>query len=380
MAKTILIAIIALLLSFAITARITGTIGTLDNIELHGLLGFGTKKAQVYVFKIVPSAPAQSPRYTYKINQTARLKDQRKKEVRGKIDKIREGLRQEQQRTKTRKEKIIQLKKNLIAQVQKETKVDNFDFYMGVGSYGSDAYDLAGDYIWAKIRCRPFHFYDDKLELGFFGFGSFGIGSIKNACHTASKFAIGPTLKMNFSHWATDLDFGIGKLSNEIGAGKQIDNVFILSGIFDFYGRRDQNKKWLAKTSFGFEANLPYSTSYKNCSRKYNNKVVSVWFKQAIYDFKPTQNLILSPEFNLGLKREYEAGANFLRIGPSLAMSYHGQNILSLSFLNYETRLGGGESNIHWLSGWISIGGLVKSIKASRIKEATSEDLAKRIE
>ncbi|MEA3272529.1 MAG: hypothetical protein U9P90_02570 [Patescibacteria group bacterium] len=412
MTRVALIVVIIFLLSFVILAKTTkGTIGFLENIELPGLFGFGAKKAQVHVFKIASSAPVPSPRYVYKINQTAklkaekkekqkkikneidkikkdlrqeyRLKAQRKEKIKLKIDKIKKDLRQEQRTAETCKQKVIELKKSLTLELQKEKKIDNFDFFIGVGSYGSNAYNLNGDYIWAKIRYNPFEFLNDKLELGFFGFGALGIGSSKNLRHAAVKLVIGPSLKINFSDWTAGLDFGIGKLSNEIHAGsyqtKQIDDLFVLSGYFDFHGRRNEKKKWLSKTSFGFDVNLPYSTSCKGCLHEYNNQVASVWFKQAIYDFEPIQNLFLTPEFNLGFRKEYEQGSKILKLGPSVTMSYYGQNILSFSFLNYERSLEEGNSDIHWLGGWLSIGGIVRAIKASRIKLATNGDLEKRL-
>jgi len=413
-AKIALTIIVVFLLSFAILAETTRGIGFLENIELPGLFNFGAKKTQVFVFK-VPRV-AQNLRHVYKIDQRVQLnktqrkeqikneidrikeslrqeqriiqlKTQRKEQIKNEIDKIREALRKEQQTDKVCQERIFQIKQKLIAETQNETseaiEADNLNLYMGIGSYGFNAYDLAGDFVWAKIRYRPFHFYDDKLELGFFGFGAFGIGSNKDSYHTVAKFAVGPSLKFNFFDWTADLDFGVGKLSNEINGGnymtKQIDDLFVFSGYFDVHSRRNEKKRWLPKASFGFEANLPYSTNYKGCLREYNNKVISLWFKQAIYDFEPTQNLLLTPELNIGLKREYEEKSNFLRVGPSLTMSYDGQDILSLSFLNYEKAIGKGQDEVKWLSGWLSIGGIIRALKASRIKMATDKDLEARV-
>jgi len=88
---------------------------------------------------------------------------------------------------------------------------------------------------------------------------------------------------------------------------------------------------------------------------------------------------MLTPGFNLGVGRAFGLDMNYYQLGPRVVLSYYNQDIASISVLNYKEMLGGDGDQWHWIAGWISIGDVVKAIKAHRIKKATAEDINGRL-
>jgi LysM repeat protein len=266
---------------------------------------------------------------------------------------------------------------------------DEFDLYMGGGTYESVHYDAQGYYLWGKIRYRPFEFSlsdDLDLRIGVFAFGGLGGGHDEDYDYHWKKWVLGPTAKLVGLHWDADFDAGIGKLYNKGGVdlyrSEQVDDIFLLSAHGNFYSRRDRKEKWLPKTELNFEVTWPYNESHQHSwagnpltPNPYDNRVVELSLTQGIYDLELADHLRLTPGFNLGVGREYGLKKNFYQFGPRATLSWHNEDIISVSFLNFKEQLGGNGDQWHWLGGWLSISGLIKAYKASQITEATAEDL-----
>jgi hypothetical protein len=271
---------------------------------------------------------------------------------------------------------------------QEKEGLAKFDFYIGAGTYSSVHSSASGDYLWSKLRYRPFQFEFDNFDLGLglFSFGNMSSGHDGDYYYWSKRFAFGPTAKLVGHHWDADLDLGWGKLYNQgkidLYRSKQIDKIYLLSGCLNLYSRQDEGKRWFPKSQFGFEANLPYQSHHKHSwdgqkleSDPYNNKVVEFYVKQSIYDFKPSKYLRITPEFNLGFIHEYGEGESFLRFGPSVTLHYQNEDILSLSFLNYKKELGGNNDQWHLISGWLDIGSVYQAYKARQIRQIDNKDL-----
>ncbi len=258
--------------------------------------------------------------------------------------------------------------------------VDAFEFYVGGGTYESVHYDARGCYLWGRARYRPFEFsISDKLclKIGAFASGALGSGNDQDYGYHWGKWAIGPTAKLVGLHWDADFDAGIGRLDNKGGIdlykSEQIDDIFLLSAHGNFYGRRDKGKRWLPKTELNLEATLPYNEEQRRSwdnnpltPDPYDNRVAELSLTQGIYDFELTDHLRLTPGFNLGVGREYGIGRNFYQLGPRTTLSWHNQDIISISFLNFKEQLGGNGDQWHWLSGWLNISGLIKAYQIDK--------------
>lgn len=269
--------------------------------------------------------------------------------------------------------------------------LNEFDLYMGGGTYESVHYDAHGYYFWGKARYRPFEFSikdDLDLRLGIFAFGGLGAGNDEGYGYHWKKWVVGPTAKLIGNHWDADFDAGIGKLCNKGGAdlykSKQIDDIFLLSAHGNFYSRRDKKEKWFPKTELNLEATLPYSEEHRHSWDEQSlkpdasdNRAVELFLTQWVYDFDLNKHLRLTPGFNLGIGRNYGLEQNFYQLGPCSVLSWRNEDIFSVSFLNYKEMLGGDGDQWHWLSGWLNVGGIIRAYKAAQITEVTNEDLGK---
>jgi len=279
-------------------------------------------------------------------------------------------------------------------QAEKEDIIgDQFDLYMGGGIYNSVHYNhVSGQYGWAKARWRPIKVKLSKtidLGLGVFGFGALGSGSDDQYGYWWNQWNLGLTAKLIGKSWDADFDYGLlGRLWNkgaiDLYRSEQIDdlNFRFFSAHGNFYWRRDQGKKWFPKTEINFEGRWPRNISHERSwdgnslmPDPDDNRNIELMLTQGIYDFKIGDNLMLTPGFNIGIGRAFGLDMNYYQLGPRIVLSYYNQDIASLSVLNLKEMLGGDGDQWHWAAGWISIGDVVKAIRASRIKEATAEDL-----
>lgn len=274
-------------------------------------------------------------------------------------------------------------------QEEKTAFYSRFDAYMGGGAYESVHEDAKGWYVWGKARYRPLEFnLGDNLyaRLGIFAFGAMGQGNDRNYNYDWRKWAIGPTAKLIGIHWDADLDAGIGKLYNKGGEGlyksEQIDNIFLFSAHLNYYARRDAKKKWFSKTEFNFELTVPFSSSHEHAWNgqtltpdAYHNRSIELFLTQSIYDIDLDNHLLLTPGFNFGIGHNYGLDQNFYQLGPCATLSWHNEDIVSVSFLNYKEMLNGDGDQWNWISGYLNISGVYMAYKSSQIKEATEKDL-----
>ena len=267
-----------------------------------------------------------------------------------------------------------------------------FDLYVGGGIYETDRwlnrnnkdYHHNGWYSWVKARYRPFGFdLTERISacLGIFVFGAIGGGDDQGYNYDWNKWSIGPSLKLISykDHWDADFDLGLwGQLvsKGEINSykSKQVDNISVFSAHLNLYERRAEDKKLFPKTEFNFELTLPYD-SHSN-SDSYNNQVLEISWVQHIYDFEIGQDLLLTPGFNLSYINENGlVDPDFIQFGPRATLTWFDQDILSISAFNYKENIGGDGDQWHWLSGYLSIGGLINAYKSSQITEPTKKDL-----
>jgi len=269
------------------------------------------------------------------------------------------------------------------------TFLNRFDFYLGGGAYESVHENAQGWYAWGKARYRPFEFDlgdNSYARVGIFAFGALGEGNDRNYNYDWEKWAIGPTVKFLGSHWDSDLDVGFGKLYNKGGEdlyrSEQIDDIFLLSAHLNLYPRRDAKKKWFPKIDLNFELTMPYSTRHEHtwndqvlASDSNDNRSIELFLNQSIYDIDLEKHLRLTPGFNFGIGHNYGLDQSFYQLGPSATLSWHNEDIISISFLNYREMINGDGDEWHWIGGYLNLGGIYKAYKASRIKEATEKDL-----
>ncbi len=247
-----------------------------------------------------------------------------------------------------------------------------FDLYLGGGNYESVDIDAQGSYFWGKVRYRPFEF--GNLRVGFFGFGAAGDGNDEDYQYDWQKQAIGLTAKFIGLHKDFDFDLGIGQLENngsiELYKSEQVDDIFLISAHGNFYQRRDAGKDWFPKTELNFEATLTYSQDHQHSWNNdplppdpYDNDSVELFLIQSVYDVSLKKHLRLTPGFNLGLIHQYgkEENPSFVQFGPRFTLSWHNQDIIQMSFLNYRENLGGEEDQWQWFNAWVDIIGLIKA-------------------
>ena len=265
---------------------------------------------------------------------------------------------------------------------QKEeiTAADMVELYIGSGNYESVYYDAQGHYFWGKIRYKPFEFNISdnlNLRLGIFGFTGLGQGNDGDYDYSWKKWVIGPTVKLIGLHWDADFDGGIGQHYDKGGIdlyrSEQVDDIFLFSAHGNFYGRRDRGKKWLPKTELNLELTLPYHQNHQHSWHgdplvpdPNDNRVVELSLTQGICDIKLSDHLRLTPGFNLGVGREYGQEKNFYQLGPRATLTWHNQDIISISFLNYKEQLDGDGDQWHWLGGWLNISGLIKAYQIDK--------------
>ncbi len=277
---------------------------------------------------------------------------------------------------------------------REKVKFENeFDLYLGGGIYDSVHFSRTdGRYGWAKGRWRPIKLNLSKgmdLGLGFFGFGALGSGRDTDYNYDWDQWNLGLTAKLTGKSWDADFDYGLlGRLINKGDIGlyqsKQVDSLDLryFSAHLNLYGRRDRGEKWFPKTELNFEGRWPRNLSHEHSwdgrylePNPYDNRNLELMLTQGIYDFEFGDNMMLTPGFNLGVGRAFGLEQDYYQLGPRIALTWHDQDIASLSFLNYKEMLGGDGDQWHWLSGWISVDGLVSAYKASRITQATTKDL-----
>jgi len=287
-----------------------------------------------------------------------------------------------------------------VGQKEKIEEIDpcRADLYIGGGIYETDRwlnsnnkdYYANGWYLWAKGRYRPLGFRVNKnitACFGGFAFGALGQGDDQNYNYSWRKWLIGPSLKLMGPHWDADFDFGWGKLISEGGESlyqsNQWDDIYSLAAHLNLYQRKDRGEKWFPKTEGNIELTLPYRDKHEHSwngnaidPNPYDNKVLEIALTQHVYDFKLSDHWLLTPGVNLAYIKEFgRDDPNFLQFGPRMTMGWYGKDILSVSFLNYKENLGGNGDQWHWLSGYLSIGGLIEAYNSSQITEAEAKDL-----
>jgi len=209
---------------------------------------------------------------------------------------------------------------------------DEFDLYMGGGIYESVHYShTSGQYGWAKGRWRPIKVKLSKtidLGLGIFGFGGLGSGSDDQYGYWWNQWNLGLTAKLIGKSWDADFDYGLlGRLWNkgaiDLYKSEQIDslNFRFFSAHGNFYGRRDKGKKWFPKTEINFEGRWPRNISHERSwdgnrlePDPDDNRNVELMLTQGIYDFKLSDDLMLTPGFNLGVGRAFGLDMNYYHL------------------------------------------------------------------
>ena len=277
-----------------------------------------------------------------------------------------------------------------------EEKIVNecgFDFYVGGGIYESVHYDHQGWYTWAKARYRPFGFeLTERVSacLGVFAFGAIGGGDDQEYDYSWNKWFVGPSLKLigHKDHWDADLDLGLwGQLVSEgnldLYESKQVDNISVFSAHLNLYKRRAEKKKILPKTELNLEFTLVHGNNHEHNWNgnnldpdPHNNQVLEASLIQHIYDIEISDDLILTPGFNLSYIKEWGLeDPNFIQFGPRATITWNNEDIVSISIFNYKENIGGDGDQWHWISGHVSIYGLIKAYRISQITEPTKEEL-----
>ena len=276
-----------------------------------------------------------------------------------------------------------------------------FDLYVGGGIYETDRwlnrknkdYHHNGWYAWAKARYRPFGFeLTERISacLGAFVFGAIGGGDDQEYDYGWNKWFIGPSLKLigHKDHWDADFDLGLwGQLVSKGDVGlynsKQVDNISVFSAHLNLYERRAENKKLGPKTELNLEFTLPHGSNHEHSWNgnnldpdPHNNQVLEISLIQHIYDFEISDDFILTPGFNLGYVKEWGLeDSNFIQFGPRATMTWNNEDIVSISIFNYKENIGGDGDQWHWVSGHVSIYGLIKAYGISQITKPTNKEL-----
>ncbi len=281
----------------------------------------------------------------------------------------------------------------------KKKKSCGLDLYTGGGIYETDRwmnsnnkdYYHDGWYAWIKGRARPFGFnVTDRISacLGVFGFGATGGGDDEDYLYDWWKGVVGPSLKLigHKDNWDMDIDLGWGRQVSKgkinLYRSKQTDDLLVASAHVNLYDRRVQGEKGFSKTELNVEFTLPSNQKHEHSwdgnpldPDPHNNQVLEITLTQHIYDFEISDNLLLTPGVNLAYINENGLESpDFIQFGPRLTMAWHGEDILSVSPLNYKENLGGDGDQWHWISGYLSVSGLIKAYRSSQITAPTKKD------
>ena len=268
-----------------------------------------------------------------------------------------------------------------------------FDLYAGGGMY-DDFNDHSGGYFWTKARLKPFNYEFSngaRGNWGFFGTYALGEGNDNGFSYDWDRYALGLTTSILGESKDFDLDVGIGQQFNDgkqgLYRGEQKDNIFLISAHGNFYGRRDAGKLWFPKVEANLELILPFDRNHEHSwngqplpPNPFNNRYAELMVTQYVYDFKFKNGVRITPGVNYGFSSEYggrgsgETDHFFYQIGPTAALSYKGNDILKLSVMNFKDGVSD-HLNQQWhiFSLSLDIGGSLRAIKASGIKEIVME-------
>jgi len=247
---------------------------------------------------------------------------------------------------------------------------ENYDLYIGSGNYGqyhnNDKHD--GSFKWVKGQVRPlninlkeinsgvFH-YINALDVGVFGYGTYGDGDMLTSHYDDDKYAVGVTGKLSgvFStlqldeekdkhDWDIDFDLGIGRHFNQsdnnggLYQSRQRDNIYYIASHvdlrwremnFDFARVSCFNKEFMLfpKTGITFESVIPYNEEHKH---SWNNNSLP----PSPYDYGRTELFIIqdvidipiwkfrfTPGIKAGIGREDGEQKDFYHIGGSVTFS-----------------------------------------------------------
>lgn len=241
---------------------------------------------------------------------------------------------------------------------------DSWDWYIGAGNYRStkEGSDNNGYYGWTKFRYRPLWIESENCLIGIgpFAFLAGGEGvADKDYDYGWKEGVVGLTGKILAPHKDFDVDLGIGKLWNrgkwqDVVVNKQVDKIFLVATHANFYGRRDLDKDWFAKTEANLEFRIPFDTDVKRGDEA-DSQVIEVCLTQWLYDFH-FGSTIIAPGFNFG--GGYEWGNDdeaFIKIGPALEISSHNETIAGISVMNYKFQ---GDGQWAPIAAYISIDGI----------------------
>lgn len=256
---------------------------------------------------------------------------------------------------------------------------DYWDLYVGAGNYGSakDGGDNNGQYAWGKFRYRPWwtESEDSLFGIGFFGFlvGGNGVAD-RDYDYSWKEKVIGFTIKAMLPHRDFDFDLGIGELENKGEwegelLNKQVDKILLFSAHGNFYKNRDLDGTWFPKIEGNLEFRLPLSTDVEVGDDESDNKVIEACITQWLYDFH-SGSFNFTPGFNLGGGYEwYSDHKAFIKIGPALEISSHGEVLAGISLVNYKFQ---GDGQWAPISFYVSIDGIWRAWK-SREKKVSAE-------
>lgn len=266
-----------------------------------------------------------------------------------------------------------------------------FDLYTGLGSYDNFE-DHSGSYYWAKARYKPFNYElgEAKGNWGVFGTYALGEGDDNGFKYDWDRYALGLTTSVLGDSKDFDLDLGIGQQFNDGSQGlyrsEQTDNIFLISSHANFYKRRDAGRLWFPKVEANLEVILPFDRDHRHswngqelAPQPFNNRYAEFMVTQYVYDFNLKNGFRITPGVNYGVSNEYGGGGDgasyFYQVGPTAAVAYKGNDILKLSVMNFKDGFSDHRDQQWHIFGLsLDIGGSLRAIKASGIKEVSIEE------
>lgn len=261
--------------------------------------------------------------------------------------------------------------------------------YVGGGIYESESFPASGHYEWAKVVDRFIWFEYDEMKIGLgvsLNLGA-GAGHDDEYNYRWRRWWIGPNAKLIGNHYDVEFDFGWGKLKNTGGVSlydsKQYDEILATNIHYNNYARRDAGKLMFPGFEGNFSYILPIHTSQKhswdgNKLKEDPNDNTSLEFVycQHLYDFRLDEFSRITPQFNLGGGRDFGLEMNFLQFGPRVTYATHGEDVVSINFLNYKKMFGDVSNQWHWLSITVDTFSAYKAIKRLTVKSLTPAEAA----
>jgi hypothetical protein len=123
------------------------------------------------------------------------------------------------------------------------------------------------------------------------------------------------------------------------------------------------------KTEINVEGTLPIHSkghsSWDNNPLVYqtgNNANVTVGVTAHVYNFKPSENVRITPAINIGGGHEWNTpgGNGFASAGPAIVVGYKNDDIVKVDFLNFKYNFGLPANQILWFGGYLSVHGTYK--------------------